>query len=96
VVANLNISNANLHVNGDFYCSGDLKITNSTLSVERYIAGGSDIKITNSTVSVTNGTIMGYMSCTLTDCYFKTPQGGYYDTLKKRLVDANGDGVTSD
>ena len=95
VVNNLNISNADLHVNGDFYCSGDLKITNSTLSVERYIAGGSDIKITNSAVSVTNGSIMGYISCTLTDCYFKTPQGGYYDTLKKRLVDANGDGVTS-
>ena len=38
---------------------------------------------------------MGYKSLTLTDCYLKTPQGGYYDTSKKQLVDANGDGVSS-
>ena len=53
------------------------------------------MNVTNSTVSVTNGSIMGYISCTLTDCYFKTPQGGYYDTSKRRLVDANGNGVIS-
>ena len=80
VVNNLNISNANLDVNGDFYCSGDLKITNSTLST--------------TTVTITQGSIMGYKSLTLTDCYLKTPQGGYYDSTYKKLVNAKGAGVS--
>ncbi|MBQ7191962.1 MAG: hypothetical protein IJS00_03710 [Paludibacteraceae bacterium] len=93
---NLNISNANLFATGTILCIQNLNITNSTLSVDYTIwGGGGNMNVTNSTVSVTNGSIMGYISCTLTDCYFKTPQGGYYDTSKRRLVDANGNGVIS-
>ncbi len=94
VVNNLNISNANLDVNGDFYCSGDLKITNSTLSTNCTIFGGSEMAVTNSTVTITQGSIMGYKSLTLTDCYLKTPQGGYYDSTYKKLVNAKGAGVS--
>ena len=87
---NLNISNANLRVTGSIGCSGNLNITNSTLSVDYTFFGGENMNVTNSTVSITNGSIMGFKSFTLTDCYLKTPQGGYYDSSSKRLVDAKG------
>ena len=38
---------------------------------------------------------MEFKSFTLTDCYLKTPQGGYYDTSNRRLVDANGNYVST-
>ena len=37
---------------------------------------------------------MGYKSLALTDCYLKTPQGGYYDSSNKKLVNAKGAGVS--
>ncbi len=87
---NLNISNANLLVTGPIGCSGNLNITNSTLSVDYTFFGGENMNVTNSTVSITSGSIMGFKSFTLTDCYLKTPQGGYYDSSSRRLVDAKG------
>lgn len=92
---NLHVSGAKLSIDGDFYSSGDLNITNSTLSTNYTIfGGGSEMAVTNSTVTITQGSIMGYKSLTLTDCYLKTPQGGYYDTSKKQLVNAKGAGVS--
>ena len=92
---NLHVSGAKLSIDGDFYCSGSLNITNSTLSTNYAIFGGGDeMAVTNSTVTITQGSIMGYKSLTLTDCYLKTPQGGYYDTSKKQLVNAKGAGVS--
>ena len=50
--------------------------------------------VTNSTVTITQGSILGFGSLTLTDCYLKTPQGGYYDSSNKKLVNAKGAGVS--
>ena len=86
----LNISDARLSVHGSIDCDADLNITNSTLSVDYTIIGGENMNVTNSTVSITSGSIMGFKSFTLTDCYLKTPQGGYYDSSSRRLVDAKG------
>ena len=92
---NLHVSGAKLSIDGDFYCSGSLNITNSTLSTNYTIfGGGSEMAVTNSTVTITQGSILGYKSLTLTDCYLKTPQSGYYDTSKKQLVNAKGAGVS--
>ncbi len=90
----LHVSGAKLSIDGDFYCSGSLNITNSTLSTNYTIFGGGDMHVTNSTVTITQGSIMGYKSLTLTDCYLKTPQGGYYDSTYKQLVNAKGAGVS--
>ena len=92
---NLHVSGAKLSIDGDFYCSGSLNITNSTLSTNYTIfGGGNEMAVTNSTVTITQGSILGFGSLTLTDCYLKTPQGGYYDSSNKKLVNAKGAGVS--
>ena len=92
---NLHVSGAKLSIDGDFYCSGSLNITNSTLSTNYTIfGGGNEMAVTNSTVTIAQGSILGFGSLTLTDCYLKIPEGGYYDSSNKKLVNAKGAGVS--
>ena len=86
--ANLTISDANISTTGAIFCDGDLKIINSQIETnDDLIGSSSSLTIENSSVS--SSTIFGWESLTLTDCYIKTPQGGYYDTSAKELKDAS-------
>ena len=86
--ANLTISDANISTTGAIFCDGDLKIINSQIETnDRLLGSGSFLTIENSSVS--SSTIIHWKSLTLTDCYIKTPQGGYYDTSAKELKDAS-------
>jgi hypothetical protein len=86
--ANLTISDANISTTGEIFCFGDLKIINSQIETnDDLIGSSSSLTIENSSVS--SSTIFGWESLTLTDCYIKTPQGGYYDTSAKVLKDAS-------
>ena len=86
--ANLTISDANISTTGAIFCDGDLKIINSQIETNDGLWGsGSSLTIENSSVS--SSTIISWKSLTLTDCYIKTPQGGYYDTSTKELKDAS-------
>ena len=87
--ANLTISDANISTTGEVLCiDGDLKIINSQIETnDGLIGSGSSLTIENSSVS--SSTIINWKSLTLTDCYIKTPQGGYYDTSAKVLKDAS-------
>ncbi len=91
---NLNIVDARLSFNGGVYFSdmstANLNVVNSTLTVEGIIlADDGEMHVTNSSLTTNQG-IFGFDTFTLTDCYIKTPQGGYYDTSKKAIVNANG------
>ena len=86
--ANLTISDANISTTGAVFCNGDLKIINSQIETnDDLIGSSSSLTIENSSVS--SSTIIHWKSLTLTDCYIKTPRGGYYDTSTKELKDAS-------
>ena len=101
----IDITNTTISNLGGFYCFSDnLTITKSTVSVNGAmgIAGYGALRIEKSTVKGTNpdpssSIIIGWGSVTLSNCYYKTPQGGYYDNayLKRVLVDEEGNLATT-
>lgn len=95
--SNTTITGTSLVVGGKICCpDGNLNIFNSTLACLGDITGGGVLEISKSTVSATSSdseepVIAGWKSLTLIGCSLSTPEGGYYNTENKMLVDANGD-----
>ena len=95
-----NIINSTVSASGLIGSSNNLNIDNSTVSANRGISGGGlngVLSITNSNVTATyqSAAILGWKSVTLTDCYYRVPQGGRYDSDNMMLVDAEGKTATS-
>ena len=94
--SNTTITGTSLVVGGKICCpDGNLNIFNSTLACLGDITGGGVLEISKSTVSATSSdseepVIAGWKSLTLIGCSLSTPEGGYYNTENKMLVDANG------
>lgn len=95
----IDITNTTISNLGGIYCfSSNTNITNSTVSVNGIhgigIVGFGALRIDNSTVNATipdpSSAIGLWGAVTLSNCYYKTPQGGYYDAEKRVLVDAEG------
>ena len=96
----IDITNTTISDLGGIYCFSDnLNITNSTVSVNGIhgigIVGLGALRIENSTVNATipdpSMPVIGpWVAVTLSNCYYKTPQGGHYDAEKRVLVDAEG------
>ena len=98
----IDITNTTISKLGGIFCfSNDLNITKSTVSVNGIhgigIVGLGALRIEKSTVNATipdpsNSVIGLWGAVTLSNCYYKTPQGGYYDNdkTKRVLVDAEG------
>ena len=96
----MSINHTYLSINGIIAnFGGDVDITDSNVSVkstnESAIHGaGGTLSIDNSSVSATTmasstSAIAGWESLE-TVCYLKIPQGGRYDTEKKKLIEADG------
>ena len=98
----LSLVDANIVVNGNITTDdGGLSINNANIVVNGSIQGGSygdNLSINNSAVTVDNGddkAIYDFKKVTLTNCYVKTPQGGYYDgSYVQAFVDAEGHEVS--
>lgn len=101
----IDITNTTISDLGGIYCFSDnLNITNSTVSVNGThgigIVGYGVLRIENSTVNATipdpSMSVIGlWKPVTLSNCYYKTPQGGHYDAEKRVLVDAEGNLATT-
>lgn len=101
----IDITNTTISNLGGIYCfSSNTNITNSTVSVNGIhgigIVGFGALRIDNSTVNATipdpSMSVIGlWKPVTLSNCYYKTPQGGHYDAEKRVLVDAEGNLATT-